>query len=68
MKIEKGATKGKLTPVTSPLLQKDINEKPRRCGWNYHAVNGMLKFLTGSTRTDINMAVHQTSRFNNSPT
>ena len=28
----------------------------------------MLNFLTGSTRPGIDMAVHQTSRFNNDPT
>ena len=68
VKIEKGSNKGKPTPVTLPLLHKDANDKPRRYAWNYRAVNGMLNFLTDSTRPDINMAVHQTSRFNNDPT
>ena len=68
MNIEKGSNRGKPTPVTHPLLHKDINDKPRRYAWNYHVVNGMLNFLTGSTRPDINMGVHQTSRFNNNPT
>ena len=51
--VEKGNNKGKPTPATFPLLHNDIKDEPRRYEWNYRAANGMLNFLTGSTRPDI---------------
>ena len=66
--VGKGTNKGKPTPVTLPLLHKDVKDKPRKCEWNYRAANCMLNLLTGKTRPDINMVVHQTSRFNKNPT
>ena len=49
--VEKGNNKGKPTPATFQLLHKDGKDEPRRYEWNYHAANGMLNFLTGSTKT-----------------
>ena len=63
--VENGANKGKTTPDILPLLHNDINDKPRRYEWKYWAINRMLVFLIGPIRPDINMIVHQTSRFNN---
>ena len=54
------------TPATDVLTSdKDgiqFNEK-----WSYRSIQGMLTYLTGSTRPDIQFAVHQTSRFCNNP-
>ena len=44
MNVEKGSNKGKQTPVTLPLLHKDIKDKSRRYEWNYCVTNGMLNF------------------------
>ena len=55
------------TPASLPLLHKDENGSNRRNKWNYRAVTGMLNYLTGSTRPDIAMAVHQIARFSNNP-
>ena len=60
-------TNSRPTPASLPLLHKDENGSNRRNKWNYRAVTGMLNYLTGSTRPDIAMAVHQIARFSNNP-
>ena len=51
------------TPATKPLLIKDTNGEPRSLLLNCRSVIGMMNYLSGSTRPDIAMAVHQTARF-----
>ena len=53
--------------MTQPLLHKDAKGPSRKYSWNYRAIVGMLNYLTGSTRPDIAMAVHQVARFSNDP-
>ena len=55
------------TPASYPLLSKDENGLPRKCSWKYRTAIGMLGYLTGTTRPDIAMAVHQCARFNANP-
>ena len=55
------------TPAIKPLLYKDLEGLPRKCEWNYRKAIGMLNYLTGTTRPDIAMAVHQAARFTNEP-
>ena len=57
----------KKTPVTKPLLHKDINGDSRKFDWNYRQVIGMLNYLQSSTRPDISMATHQCARFCQDP-
>ena len=55
------------TPVGKPLLNKDLQGKPRKLSWKYRTAVGMLNYLQGNTRPEIAMAVHQTARFCNDP-
>ena len=55
------------TPVVKLLLIKDPTDSPRQLLWNYRSIVGMLNFLSGSTRPDIAMAVHQVARFCSDP-
>ena len=61
------ATNSKTTPVGRPILNKDLEGKPRKCSWNYRTAVGMLTYLQGNSRPEIAMAVHQTARFSNNP-
>jgi hypothetical protein len=65
--IDNGRTHDKLTPVGKPLLNKDLNGVDRKYTWQYRSAIGMLTYLTGSVRPEIQMAVHQCARFNNNP-
>jgi hypothetical protein len=67
LKIDKGRTNERDTPVGKPLLNKDLNGVPRKYTWEYRAVIGMLTYLTGTVHPDIAMAVHQCARFNSNP-
>ena len=62
-------TKGKTTPTPAgrPLLHKDLKGLPRKHDWNYRASMGILRYLQGSNRPAIAMAVHQCENFNNDP-
>ena len=65
--IDNGRTHDKHTPVGKPLLNKDLNGVDRKYTWKYRSAIGMLTYLTGSVRPEIQMAVHQCARFNNNP-
>ena len=60
-------TNARPTPATLPLLHRDPQGSDRKYKWNYRAIVGMLNYLTGSTRPDLAMAVHQVARFSNDP-
>ena len=51
------------TPAIKPLLFKDLAGLTRKHVWNYRQAIGMLNYLSGTTRPDIAMAVHQAARF-----
>jgi hypothetical protein len=51
------------TPAIKPLLFKDIDGLVRKYNWNYRQAVGMLNYLTGTSRPDLAMAVHQAARF-----
>jgi hypothetical protein len=54
----------KSTPVGKPLLNKDLEGKPRKLKWNkYRTAVGMLSYPQANTRPEISMATHQTARF-----
>jgi hypothetical protein len=46
--ITNGQTKEHETPVSKPLLNKDLNGVPRKYIWEYCGAIGMLTYLTGS--------------------
>ena len=50
-----------------PILNKDLEGKPRKHKWEYRTAVGMLSYLQGNSRPEISMAVHQTARFCNDP-
>ena len=56
-------TNTKKSPVGKPVLNKDLNGKPRKLKWKYRTAVGMISYLQGNTRPDISMACHQTARF-----
>ena len=60
-------TNSKSTPVGKPVLDKDLEGKPRKLSWKYRTAVGMLTYLQGNSRPEISMAVHQTARFCNDP-
>ena len=64
--IESNKVNGRDTPVGKPLLHKDLKGLPRKLTWNYRSAVGMLGYLTGTSRAELAMAVHQCARFNNS--
>jgi hypothetical protein len=60
-------TKSKITPVGKPLLNKDLEGKPRKKDWKYRTAIGMLTYLQGNIRPDISMATHQLAQFCQDP-
>ena len=56
-------TNTKKSPVGKPVLNKDLDGKPRKLKWKYRTAVGMISYLQGNTRPDISMACHQTARF-----
>ena len=65
--IDNGQTHDKHTPGRKPLLNKDLNGVERKYTWKYCSAIGMLTYLTGRVRPEIQMAVHQCTRFTNNP-
>ena len=65
--IDSEKVNGRDTPVGKPLLHKDLKGLPRKQKWNYRSAVGMLGYLTGTSRAELAMAVHQCARFNNCP-
>ena len=57
----------KKTPSTKPLLHKNKDGDPRKHTWHYRSVIGMLNYLKGSTRPDLDFVVHQCARFSEDP-
>ena len=55
------------TPASKPLLHKDLSGRSRKHSWSYRSVVGMLGYLSGTSRPDLAMAIHQCARFNESP-
>ena len=55
------------TPAVKPLLHKDLSGLPRKHSWNYRSAVGMLGYLSGTTRPELGMSIHQCTRFNESP-
>ncbi len=60
-------TKTKITPVCKPLLNKDLESKPRKKDWKYCTAIGMSTYLQGNTRPEISMATHQLASFCQDP-
>ena len=60
-------TNSRDTPVTLPLLHKDLEGISRKLSWNYCSMIGMMNYLSRFTRPDISMAVHQAARLSNCP-
>jgi hypothetical protein len=54
------------TPADT-ILQKDTDGPPRQTDFHYRSVIGMYSYLVSNTRPDMQMAVHQCSRFSNDP-
>jgi len=54
------------TPATA-ILHANPKGPDREHTWNYHTINGMLTYLSSSTRLDIAFAVHQCARFSTNP-
>ena len=65
--LDNGKTNEKLTPIGKPLLNKDLDGVLRKYDWEYQVAIGMLTYLTGNTRSDIAMAVHQCAKFSVNP-
>ena len=49
------------------ILQKDSDGEPREQEWEYRAAIRALNYLRAMTRPEISYAIHQASRFSNSP-
>jgi hypothetical protein len=67
LSLDEHKTKGRDTPVGKPLLNRDLDEVPRKHPWLYCGGVGMLSYLANSVRPEIQMAVHQTARFSVNP-
>ena len=52
----------KKSSVGKPILNKDLDGKPRKLKWKYRTAVGMISYLQGNTRPAISMATHQTAR------
>ena len=55
------------TPVSKPLLHEDLEGLERKHSWNYRSAVGMLGYLSGTSRAELAIAIHQCARFNNFP-
>ena len=53
--------------ISTTLLDKDPNDEPCICNWNYRSVVGLLIYLQAMVRPDITFAVQQCDCFCNDP-
>ena len=67
LSLDENKTKGRNTPVGTPLLNGDLNGVQRKHPWLYHGAVGMRSYLGNCLRPEIQMAVHQTARFSVNP-
>jgi hypothetical protein len=51
--------KSKITSVGKPILNKDLEGKPRKKDWKYCTAIGMLIYLQGNTCPEKSIATHQ---------
>jgi hypothetical protein len=65
--LDEHKTKGRNTPVGKPLLNCDLDGVPHKHPWFYRGAVGMLSYLGNSVPPEIQMAVHQTTRFSVNP-
>ena len=61
------AKMAKSPAVTTNVLTKDIDGKPRAENWNYRSIIGMLNYLVNCTQPDLAYSVHQCARFCSDP-
>jgi len=54
-------------PVTQQPLGSNPDGQPMTDPWNYRSIIGMLLYLSGNTRPDIQFAVSQVARFSHQP-
>ena len=54
------------TPATGPLLRQP-DSPPRKEGWNYRSVVGMMQYLCNNTVCEMAFAVNQVARYGNNP-
>jgi hypothetical protein len=57
----------KFTPSAAQILNKDLQDKPRKKTWKYRTAVGMMSYLQAHSQPDISMPVHQTACFSNDP-
>ena len=67
LKLSVVETQKRPTPVTTPLLHKDLQGHERIKSWNCRSIIGMLTYLQDISRPDISMAVHQYAMFSADP-
>ena len=65
--VKSNEVNGRDNPVAKPILHKDLAGLKRKHSWNYRSAVGMLRFLSGTSRPELAMAIHQCARFNNDP-
>jgi len=55
------------TPADCILQAKSSQDEPQQLAWNYRRAIGVLNYIAASSRPDISFAVHQCTRFSQSP-
>ena len=67
MNLEECNTQKRQTPVAKPLLNNDLQIKPRIKPCDYRSIIVMLTCLQGIYRPEISMEVHQCARYSREP-
>jgi hypothetical protein len=65
--LDKHKIEGRDTLVGKPSLNCDLDGVPHKHPWHYCGAVGMLSHLGNSVRPEIQMVVHQTTRFSVNP-
>ena len=65
--VKRNEVNGGDNPVAKPILHKDLTGLKRKHSWIYRSAVGMLGCLSGTSRPELAMAIHQCVRFNNDP-